>query len=49
MFLLAGSAALLVGVGLGLQSTFNNFISGITILFEGSIKVGDYLKLTVML
>jgi small-conductance mechanosensitive channel len=43
--LLAGSAALLVGVGLGLQSTFNNFISGITILFEGSIKVGDVLEI----
>ncbi len=26
--LLAGSAALLVGVGLGLQQTFNDFISG---------------------
>jgi small-conductance mechanosensitive channel len=43
--LLAGSAALLVGVGLGLQSTFNNFISGLTILFEGSIKVGDVLEI----
>lgn len=43
--LLAGSAALLVGVGLGLQNTFNNFISGLTILFEGSIKVGDILEI----
>lgn len=43
--LLAGSAALLVGVGLGLQNTFNNFISGLTILFEGSIKVGDVLEI----
>ncbi len=42
--LLAGSAALLVGVGLGLQDTFNNFISGIILLFEGSIKVGDILQ-----
>ncbi len=41
--LLAGSAALLVGVGLGLQSTFNNFISGIILLFEGTVKVGDIL------
>jgi small-conductance mechanosensitive channel len=41
---LAGSAALLVGVGLGLQSTFNDFISGIILLFEGSIRVGDILE-----
>lgn len=43
--ILAGSAALLVGVGLGLQHTFNNFVSGIILLFEGSIKVGDLLEL----
>lgn len=43
--LLAGSAALLVGIGLGLQSTFNNFVSGIIMLFEGSIKVGDVLEI----
>jgi len=42
--LLAGSAALLVGIGLGLQNTFNNFISGIILLFEGSIRVGDILE-----
>lgn len=43
--LLAGSAALLVGVGLGLQNTFNNFIAGIILLFEGSIKIGDILEI----
>lgn len=43
--LLAGSAALLVGLGLGLQSTFNNFVSGIILLFEGSIRVGDVLEI----
>lgn len=43
--LLAGSAALLVGVGLGLQNTFNNFIAGLILLFEGSIKVGDILEI----
>ncbi len=42
--LLAGSAALLVGVGLGLQNTFNDFVSGIILLFEGTIKVGDVLE-----
>lgn len=39
--LIAGSAALLVGIGIGLQQTFNDLISGIILLFEGSIKVGD--------
>lgn len=43
--LLAGSAALLVGLGLGLQNTFNDFISGIILLFEGSIKIGDILEI----
>ena len=36
--LLAGSAALLVGVGLGLQQTFNDILSGIILLSEKSIK-----------
>ncbi|MCF8222976.1 MAG: mechanosensitive ion channel [Bacteroidales bacterium] len=43
--ILAGSAALLIGVGLGLQNTFNNFVSGIILLFEGSIKVGNILEI----
>ncbi len=43
--LLAGSAALMVGVGLGLQQTFNDIISGIIILSERSIRVGDILQI----
>jgi len=43
--LLAGSAALLVGVGLGLQQTFNDIISGIILLSERSIKIGDVLEI----
>ena len=42
--LLTGSAALLVGVGLGLQQTFNDFVSGIILLLEGKTKVGDILQ-----
>jgi small-conductance mechanosensitive channel len=42
--LLAGSAALLVGVGLGLQQTFNDLISGVILLFEGSVAVGDIVE-----
>ncbi|MEO8254551.1 MAG: mechanosensitive ion channel domain-containing protein [Flavobacterium sp.] len=42
--LLAGSAALLVGVGLGLQSIFSDFISGILILIESTVKVNDVIE-----
>ncbi|MBL4888130.1 MAG: mechanosensitive ion channel [Flavobacteriaceae bacterium] len=43
--LIAGSAALMVGVGLGLQHTFNDFISGIILLSEGTTRVGDVLQI----
>ena len=43
--IIAGSAALLVGVGLGLQQTFNDIVSGIILLWERSIKVGDILEI----
>ncbi len=43
--LLASSAALLVGVGLGLQQTFNDMVCGIILLAEGSIKVGDVVQI----
>lgn len=42
-YLLAGSAALLVGIGIGLQSTFNDFFSGIILLIDGTLEVGDIL------
>jgi small-conductance mechanosensitive channel len=43
--LIAGSAALLVGIGLGLQQTFNDVISGIILLSEKSIKIEDILEI----
>jgi small-conductance mechanosensitive channel len=43
--LVAGSAALLVGVGLGLQNLFSDFVSGIILLVDSSVKVNDVIEL----
>jgi len=41
--LMGGAAALLVGIGLGLQQTFNDLISGLILLIEGSVEVDDII------
>ncbi len=42
--ILVGSTALLVGLGLGLQHIFTDLVSGLFLLFEGTIKIGDILE-----
>lgn len=41
--LLVGSGAILVGIGLGLQNLFLDFISGIIILLDRTVRVGDVI------
>ncbi len=42
--ILGGSAALLVGIGMGLQNLFSDFVSGIILLIDSSIKVSDVVE-----
>jgi potassium efflux system protein len=44
VFTVAGGA-LAIGVGFGSQNVVNNFLSGIILMIERPIKVGDYVEL----
>jgi len=47
--LVLGSAALLVGIGIGLQQIFNDLFSGLILLFEGNVEVGDVVDIDGMI
>lgn len=40
------ASALGVGIGFGLQTLISNFVAGLIILFERSLKVGDFVELS---
>lgn len=43
--IIIGSSALFVGLGFGLQEAFRDFISGLILLFEGDVVIGDVIEL----
>ncbi len=43
--IIASSAAILVGVGLGLQNLFSDFMSGIILLLDSTIQVNNIIQL----
>ena len=46
--LLAGSTALLVGLGLGLQDFFRDLVAGFIILWERTVTSGDIVEISVL-
>lgn len=44
--LILGSTALLIGIGLGLQQVFVDFVSGFFLLMERSVRVNDIIEIS---
>ncbi|MDR0792180.1 MAG: mechanosensitive ion channel [Chitinophagaceae bacterium] len=38
--------ALGIGIGLGLQNIVNNFVSGVILIFDKAIRIGDYVQIS---
>jgi len=43
---ITGSAALLLGIGLGLQDVLKDMFSGVVLLVEGNLRVGDIIEIS---
>lgn len=41
----SGAIGIGIGIGFGLQAIFSNLVAGIILLFEGSVKTGDFVDL----
>jgi len=46
--LIAVSSALLIGIGIGLQQIFNDLFSGLIILFDRKVRIGDFVDINGM-
>jgi len=41
-----GAAAILVGIGFGIQDVFKDYVAGFVLLFEAKLRVGDIVQIT---